>query len=81
MTESDEMDEPMRFSRDPTARGDEIAAYVRDWYEGHRESWWERWRKPWRLFADNFMLDLVAEVNRVQAEADRQVAEEGGERC
>lgn len=67
----------MRFSSEPTARGDEIAGYVREWYEKHRESFWERhiWKlhKPWkRGLADEFMLSFLGEVCRVMAEAERQ---------
>jgi len=65
----------MNFSRDPTSRGDEIAEYVRAWYEKHREKFWERHgpRAYWRFgLADEFMLSLIAEVRRVEAEAARQ---------
>lgn len=58
----------MSFSSDPTARGDEIAALVRDYYERNRESWWDRHRPGADrrgIHADNFMLGLVAEVERV----------------
>lgn len=67
----------MKFSSDPTARGDEIAGYVRVWYERHRETWWERsWLNPrGRLFneglADEFMLAFIGEVGRVTAAAKR----------
>jgi hypothetical protein len=61
----------MKFSQDPTARGDEIAGHVRRWYEAHRETWLDRWRKRWRWSADEFMLRLIDEVNRVEAEARR----------
>lgn len=66
----------MRFSRDPTSRGDEIADYVRQWYELHRETWWDRhWpygvnRKRGSAFADEFMLSFIQEIARVQAAAD-----------
>ena len=32
----------MFFPSDPTARGDQVASYVRQWYEKNRESWWDR---------------------------------------
>jgi hypothetical protein len=58
----------MKFSQEPTARGDEIAAEVRTWYEANRESWWDRHRpgadrKGWH--ADEFMLSFVNEVRRL----------------
>jgi hypothetical protein len=66
----------MQFSDDATARGDEIAGYVRVWYEKHREGFWERHGprgKLWALgLADEFMLSFIAEVWRVEAEAKRQ---------
>lgn len=64
------------FSSEPTARGDEIAAMVRAYYEANRETWWQR-HKPGILpgrspdrdgtHADDFILGLINEVNRVQA--------------
>jgi hypothetical protein len=54
---------------DPTARTDEIARHMRDYYEKHRESWWDRWRKPWRVSADNLMLGLLS----VAQEVDRDL--------
>lgn len=65
----------MLFSREPTAQGDEIAAYVREWYERHRESAWRRWRRR-EDTADEFMLGLIAEVRRVEAEARRQMKDD-----
>jgi hypothetical protein len=67
----------MQFSSDPTSRGDEIALYVRVWYEANRETFWDRyiWKfhKPWtRGLADEFMLAYLQEVRRVEAEAERQ---------
>lgn len=49
---------------EPTARGDQVAADVRKWYERHRETWWERCRgnprgRRWEWAADEFMLRLV----------------------
>jgi len=61
---------------DPTARGDEVAAKVRAWYEANRESWWDRHKffpfamsAPDRsgVHADEFILRLIAAVG----EADR----------
>lgn len=71
----------MRFSRDPTSRGDEIADYVRTWYEINRESWSDRHQiNPFGpasdrsgVHADEFMLSFIAEVGRVSAEAERQM--------
>jgi hypothetical protein len=74
----------MKFSRDPTSRGDEVAEYVRVWYEHNRESFCDRhqWcnplgRAPDRsgVHADEFMLSFIGEVGRVTAEADRQLEE------
>lgn len=65
----------MHFSDEPTARGDEIADYVRRWYELNRESWWDRHRPGADrrgLHADEFMLGFIQEVGRVTAEAERQ---------
>jgi hypothetical protein len=65
----------MRFSIDPTSRGDEIAEYVRQWYEIHRETWWQHRRgvsDRSRGIDDEFMLSFIAEVRRVTAEADLQ---------
>jgi hypothetical protein len=58
----------MRFSSDPTARGDEITAFVRQWYEANRESWWDRHRPSADRngsHADEFMLSFINEVGRV----------------
>ena len=65
----------MRFSTEPTALGDDIAEYVRAWYEANRETWWERRHDSAarsRGVADEFMLSFIAEVRRVMEEADRQ---------
>jgi hypothetical protein len=70
----------MRFSSEPTARCDDIATYVRKWYEANRETWWRRHAIGMLLtghapgatpdrdgtHADEFMLAFIAEVNRVQ---------------
>lgn len=58
----------MYFGGEPTARGDMIAWYVRQWYELHRETWWQRfWRRE--ECADEFMLAFIGEVRRVEAAA------------
>jgi hypothetical protein len=69
----------MRFSSDPTSRGDDIADYVRQWYELNRETWLDRHQIPFGyvpdksgVHADEFMLQFLSEVRRVNAEADRQ---------
>ncbi len=70
----------MRFSREPTSRGDEIAGYVRSWYEINRETWSARHQlNPFGaatdrsgVHADEFMLSFINEVFRVSAEAERQ---------
>jgi hypothetical protein len=66
----------MNFRGDPTAAGDNFAEYLRSWYEANRETWWDRsafnkygWK---RGLADNFMLAMLDEVRRIQAEYDRQ---------
>lgn len=67
----------MRFSDEPTARGDEIAAYVRRWYEENREGWWDRHRANGDLrggHADEFMLRFVAFVASVFEAARQQDA-------
>jgi hypothetical protein len=69
----------MKFSREPTARGDQIAGYVREWYEANREGWWDRRRKTWRYAADEFILHLIGEVHRVESEAARQMREHEGQ--
>jgi hypothetical protein len=64
--------------REPTARGDEVAARVREWYEANRESWWTRYKylfwgpAPDRsgAHADEFMLRLINQVEYEQARAD-----------
>lgn len=65
----------MTFSTDPTSRGDEIADYVRRWYEANRETWWQRRGSNADrsgVHADEFMLRFISEVTRVTAEAERQ---------
>lgn len=66
----------MRFSGDPTADGDTAAEYMRAWYEAHRETDRARKGKPWELgLADNFMLGLMNEASRIEAERRRQMNE------
>ncbi len=74
------MTNDLEFSSDPTSRSDEIADYVRQWYEQHRETWFERHspfgtnRKRGSALADEFMLGLIAEVRRVLKQAEDYVA-------
>lgn len=57
------------YSSEPTSRGDEMADELREWYEAHRESWWERlWRRP--DVADTFMYQIMSKVREI----DRKVA-------
>jgi hypothetical protein len=59
---------------DPTARGDEIASKVRQWYEANRESWWDRHRPSADRngsHADEFILGLINAVSRADAETPR----------
>lgn len=66
------------FSIDPTARGDEIAWCVRQWYEKRRETWWERHTgrgvdiRTGGAIADEFMLRFVEVVRLVTEEAVNQ---------
>lgn len=65
----------MSFCSEPTAKGDQIALYVRQWYEAHRESWWDRhlpFAERKGVVADNFILGFMQEVSRVETEAERQ---------
>jgi hypothetical protein len=58
----------LRFCGEPTADGDEAASALRYWYETNRETWWERHRRRWppRLgTADNFMIELLSEAERI----------------
>lgn len=66
---------------DPTARGDIIAAVVRDWYERNRESWWAR-HKPGIIgagpdrsgvHADEFMLRFIDKVHEISALSDMEL--------
>lgn len=64
---------------EPTARGDAVAAKVREWYEANRESWWDRHRPQifshrdnGGIVADNFAINLVAAVRRAEAEIDKE---------
>jgi hypothetical protein len=65
----------MAFSLDPTSAGDEMADYLRRWYEINRETWWDRHRPSADrkgIHADNFILRLIGEVSRIQGEAEKQ---------
>jgi hypothetical protein len=58
---------------EPTADGDAMAGYLREWYERNRESWWERRRRrryPGNIQADSFMIRLMMEVGRIEAEME-----------
>ena len=69
-------DEDLFFPSEPTARGDQIASYVRQWYEKNRESWWTRLGQDSDrsgTHADEFMLGFIQEVNRIQDAASRTV--------
>lgn len=59
---------------DPTARGDMEAQLVRNWYERHRETWLERRRRRAEC-ADDFIMDLMAYVSRVQSLSDQDLIE------
>lgn len=68
----------MSFCGEPTADFDETGRCLRVWYEAHRESWWDRasFSKNQALLnagcADEFMLGLINEVGRINAERQRQ---------
>lgn len=65
----------MHFCGDPTADGDTAAEYMRAWYEAHRETDRDRKGKPWELgLADSFILGLMNEASRIEAERQRQIA-------
>lgn len=60
----------MTFSSEPTSRGDDIAEYLRRWYELNRESWWDRHRAMADrngVHADEFMLSFINELRRIDA--------------
>lgn len=69
----------MRFCGEPTADFDRAGEYLRAWYEANRETWWDRQsfsRNQQRLrmgAADSFMLGLINEVGRIEAERKRQI--------
>ena len=61
---------------DPTSRGDLIAEKVRQWYEAHRETWWDR-HKPGIIgaspdrdgsHADEFILGFIQAVRQAEKE-------------
>lgn len=68
----------MHSSSDPTSRGDNIAEYLRVWYEANRETWLDRHyvlglnSVPDRngVHADEFMLALLNEVGRIYRAMD-----------
>lgn len=69
----------MHFSGEPTSDGDEEARCLRVWYEAHRETWWERstWNmkgRHWEWAADNLMLGMLTEMDRIHAERKRQLS-------
>ena len=64
----------MQFCGEGTADGDQAAEYVRYWYEANREGWFDRATRSPEV-ADEFILWLMAEVDRVNAERVRQTKE------
>jgi hypothetical protein len=62
-----------KFCGEPTADGDIMATWLREWYEANRETWWDRNNYPFRqgypdragVTADNFMLELLGQVERL----------------
>lgn len=66
------------FCGEPTSDGDEAARCLRVWYEAHREGWSDRhlpFGENFKLgsaFADEFMLGMLNEVDRINSERDRQ---------
>ena len=72
--EADEGGADMVFTDEPTARADDEAEYLREWYEAHRESWADRYgpnaaRKG--VVADNFMLALIKKVIEIRRASTR----------
>lgn len=59
-------EQPDLADYDPTSFGDQVAAQVRSWYEQNRESWSDRFWKPWRTSADGFMLRFVRQVAKAE---------------
>ena len=60
------------FCGEPTADGDIMADWLRQWYEANRESWFDRhWpfginRRHGSALADEWMLGFIQQFNRVQ---------------
>jgi hypothetical protein len=60
------------FCGEPTADGDIAADFLRQWYEANRETWFDRhWPFGWNRkhgseVADNFMLEFIAQVQRLK---------------
>jgi hypothetical protein len=61
-----------KFYGEPTADGDIAADFIRQWYEANRETWFDRHmpfgtnRKHGCDTADNFILELISQVNRLK---------------
>ncbi|KAF0137361.1 MAG: hypothetical protein FD152_536 [Xanthobacteraceae bacterium] len=49
---------------DPTARADQQATELRQWYEANRETWWQRFRRN-RETADSFMYRMIEAVEHI----------------
>lgn len=64
------------YSAEPTARGDEIAAEMRAYYEANKPlRWWQR-RRVWEdCRADNLMLGLLNVVRNALATAKCEARE------
>lgn len=57
------------FCGEPTADGDISAAWLRQWYEANRESWWDRHRPSADrngVHADEWMLAFMEQFDRLQ---------------
>jgi hypothetical protein len=70
----------LKYSRDPTARGDEIAAEMRAYYEANKPlRWWQRRRRWESQNADSLMLGLlnIAEVARADATEEDELCLRG----
>lgn len=67
----------MHFCGEPTADFDESGRCLRAYYEAHRETLWDRSkfnRRAWREgLADEFMLGILNEVDRIDEERKRQI--------
>jgi hypothetical protein len=70
---------------DPTARGDTECSLMRRWYEANRESWWARhrpqifsYRDNSGVVADNFMIRLLREADRIGNLSDKALSKEYG---